>query len=200
MLKYILIFILLITPVFACQISIKTEKDIYNISEKINYKHNVDIKNYTIEYWITNQKGTLIQAHKNTTNINSKVYTPSSINNITLHAILYPCGNTTKKLITIQGKSIKKPTANNINAKKNPKEIYQSSSEKSKVYAKYGLIASLVLIIFSRKNDINRKNNHRTDGLSRRPCQQSYGEYPREIKKNWRDRNSKKRFGTSREN
>lgn len=85
-------------------ISLATEKNVYNNSEKITFYNNLTSKQhpFVIQYWIEDSDGNIIKERVNTTNINAKSFTPKFGKPKTLlfknELVSIGCNNTSDKL------------------------------------------------------------------------------------------------------
>lgn len=68
------------------------------IFEKLKYKFKTNATNFTIEYWITDYQNNILKSKRNTTNTNTKTFTPklNSSDILIIHSNLYINSNITK--------------------------------------------------------------------------------------------------------
>jgi hypothetical protein len=148
----VLLIIILIPIVEAeeCQLKLHTNKEIYQNREKIQIYNILDnkTKDFTIEYWIEDAKGSVIKEKTKTKNLNPKQYTPN-LNQTTILIIKNKLGNCqNEKNITVQ---VNKPKNDekDINETQITVAIYESANIKAKKINNNLIIGVLSAVIIT---------------------------------------------------
>ncbi len=136
------------TTVCGIEFSVHTDKGLYNNSEKVSiYLDAEGTEDFIIEYWVETLGGNIVKAKYNTTNTNTKSWTPKideEDKSFLVRAVLYancssePLKMESESLITVIG--VKKPQESSINIKK----LYLGSDD----YIEFGKQLRARLLIY----------------------------------------------------